>query len=224
MRKSKSPSEKNDRNTVPSKTRSDSVMEISFPDGISSFATPLAILLSAIVISGAILYSGSRASLNNDSDGSTAGVADTQETVEQEELPTAADLVGPVVRQYETFTEYDSEICKADGKPVVYLFSTTWCPHCEWIKDTFDSWAKENSDKVVAYHWELDTNDNTLTEEAETEVPSDHRAVYDNFNPNGSIPTFVFGCRYGRVGNGFETEDSLDMEREAFDKIVEELI
>ena len=72
-------------------------------------------------------------------------------------------------------------------------------------------------------HWELDTNDNTLTVEVETEIPEEHNAVYEQFNPGGSIPTFVFGCRYSRVGNGFEAEDDLDMEREAFDKIIQEL-
>ncbi|MBU1200594.1 thioredoxin family protein [Patescibacteria group bacterium] len=146
-------------------------------------------------------------------------VEDSAEVAE----PTLASP-GDLVRQFETFDEYDSEICREDGKPVVYLFSTTWCSHCVWIKDTFDDWASENVDGVVAYHWQVDTGDNTLTEEVETGMPEEHRAVYEKFNPAGSIPTFVFGCRYSRVGNGYEQEDDLDKEMESFDKVVGEII
>ncbi|MBU1070847.1 thioredoxin family protein [Patescibacteria group bacterium] len=142
-------------------------------------------------------------------------VEDSAEVAE----PTLASP-GDLVRQFETFTEYDSEVCREDGKPVVYLFSTTWCSHCVWIKDTFDDWASENVDGVVAYHWQVDTGDNTLTEEVETGMPEEHRAVYEKFNSAGSIPTFVFGCRYVRVGNGYEREDDLDKEIESFDKIL----
>lgn len=125
--------------------------------------------------------------------------------------------------QYETFETSSDEVCKVDGKPVVYLFSTTTCPHCTWIKDTFDKWAKDNSDKVTAYHWELDTNDNSLTEEVETEVPEDQMAQYEKFNAEGTVPQFIFGCKYYRVGNGFESESNLDKEVEAYNKVLAEL-
>ena len=38
-----------------------------------------------------------------------------------------------------TFLSNTNEICTENGKPVVRLFSTTTCPHCYWIKQTFDS-------------------------------------------------------------------------------------
>ena len=67
----------------------------------------------------------------------------------------------------------DAKICKTNGKPNIYLFSTTWCPHCKWIKDTFEKVVKEYVDagKINAYHWEIDINDNALTATKETEVP-----------------------------------------------------
>ena len=104
-----------------------------------------------------------------------------------------------------------AEICEVGGKPVIRLFSTTYCSHCVWIKSTFDSVVQEYVDagKIVAYHWELDTKDNTLTDAVETEVPASEEAVYREFNPKGTIPTFVFGCKYHRVGNGYEQEDDL---------------
>lgn len=195
-------------------------MEISVPDGISSFIVPLSIFISALILSGTILYAASHSALQSDSDTTTAETTDTSNDV----AGTETEAPGEVVRTFETFTEYDTEICKKDGKPVIYLFSTTWCPHCQWVKDTFDSWAKGNSGKAVIYHWEVDTNDNTLTTEVETEIPSEIMDVYNTFNPGGSIPTFVFGCRYGRVGNGYETEDDLNKEKATFDSVLEELL
>jgi thiol-disulfide isomerase/thioredoxin len=126
-----------------------------------------------------------------------------------------------------TFSEKkDAEICTEDGKPIVYLFSTTWCPHCTWINDTFNSIAQEyeNAGKIKAYHWEIDVKDDVLTPTAETEVPADAMAAYNEFNPRGSIPTFVFGCKYFRVGNGYESADDLDSEAAEFRAIIEDLI
>jgi thiol-disulfide isomerase/thioredoxin len=119
--------------------------------------------------------------------------------------PATGDQPGDV-GNISSFTNSGDEIELVDGKPAIYLFSTTWCPHCKWISETFESVVKEYVDqgKIVAYHWELDIGDDTLTEEVETSVPAEHEAVYKKFNPGGSIPTFVFGGHYYRVGNGFE--------------------
>ncbi|NMB56508.1 thioredoxin family protein [Candidatus Beckwithbacteria bacterium] len=126
-----------------------------------------------------------------------------------------------------TFEEKkDAQICSENGKPNVYLFSTTWCPHCEWIKETFDRVMNEYiaAGKINAYHWELDNGDNTLTQEVETEVPTEQRAVYKEFNPDGSIPTFVFGCKYFRVGNGYEAQKDLVSEEKEFRAVIEDLL
>ncbi|MEK7071950.1 MAG: thioredoxin family protein [Patescibacteria group bacterium] len=120
----------------------------------------------------------------------------------------------------------DAEICKENGKPVVYLFSTTWCPHCQWIKDTFDEVVSKYvaEGKIVAYHWDVDINDNTLTSEKETVVPAKDLAIYKEFNPGGSIPTFVFGCKYSRIGNGFEQQQDLKSEISEFEALIKDMI
>ena len=46
-----------------------------------------------------------------------------------------------------TFTALNNPVEKIDGKPVIRLYSTTWCPHCVLIKDTFDSVMKEYVDE-----------------------------------------------------------------------------
>ncbi|MBW2999831.1 peptidylprolyl isomerase, partial [Candidatus Woesearchaeota archaeon] len=125
-----------------------------------------------------------------------------------------------------TFMDSGDEICTEDGKPVVRLFSTTTCPHCKWIKGTFDSVAKEYVElgEIVAYHWELDTKDDTLTEEAENDVPPNELALFQKYDPQGGVPAFVFGCKYVRIGNGYEMQNDLAAEEAEFRNLIGELI
>lgn len=127
---------------------------------------------------------------------------------------------------FETFASVDGEICREDGKPVIRLFSTTWCPHCQWIADTYDDVVEQYVDdgEIVAHHWQVDTGDDTLTGQVEQQVPDSEEAVFAEFNPAGSIPTFVFGCKYYRVGNGYEQEDDLALEAAEFMDVIEALI
>ncbi len=123
-----------------------------------------------------------------------------------------------------TFLELEAaEICQQDGVPMVFLFTTTWCPHCSWVKDTFDTTMREleSQGKVKAFHYEVDTGDDTITEAVESEVPADHLAIFSQFNPEGSIPTFVFGCKYFRIGNGHERQDDLAAEAKEFESLVD---
>lgn len=128
--------------------------------------------------------------------------------------------------EIKTFTETDNEICKEDGKPVIILFSTTWCPHCVWIKDTFETTVNEyvTRGKIVARHWELDIGDDTLTEETESGVPEADASLYAEFNPDRFVPAFVFGCKYYRIGNGFEKDGDLEAEKEEFVAVIETLL
>jgi thiol-disulfide isomerase/thioredoxin len=111
---------------------------------------------------------------------------------------------------FQTYKKSNKQALMQDGKPVVYLFSTTWCPHCIWIKDTFDKVAQEYvaEGKIVAYHWEVDTGDNTLTPEVESQVPAGDMSLWQSYNPDGTIPTFVVGGKYYRVGTPYERGNS----------------
>lgn len=147
-------------------------------------------------------------------------IVEEKEEIEKENVP-------PAEREANKFKEKEGkEICKENGKPVIRLFSTTWCPHCIWIKETFDKVVKEYMDKgkITAYHWEVDKNDNTLTKEKEERIPEEEMIVYEEFNPGGSIPTFVFGCKYWRVGTGYERENDLAKEEADFREIIEKLL
>ncbi|OGY44082.1 MAG: hypothetical protein A3B89_04055 [Candidatus Buchananbacteria bacterium RIFCSPHIGHO2_02_FULL_40_13] len=172
-----------------------------------------------LIIMGVIL-------LNAKNNG-TPQVAGQQETPDQNTQNQPLTQNPAQVAGVSTFSEKaGAEICQENNKPLVYLFSTTWCPHCQWIKDAFDEVVKKYVDdgKIVAYHWDVDINDNTLTAEKESVVPAKDLAVYREFNPQGSIPTFVFGCKYFRIGNGYEQQDDLTAEKAEFEALIQDLI
>lgn len=154
-------------------------------------------------------------------------VGQTKETTAAQENEPAAAPKGPaIVNTLGTFFETDRSLCKDGKKPIIYMFSTSWCPHCKWSKPAFEKAVEDyvKAGKIVAYNWELDTNDNTLTSAKETEVPDKDLKIYEEFNPQGSIPTFVFGCKYFRIGNGHERENDLAAEEKELKDIIEKLL
>jgi thiol-disulfide isomerase/thioredoxin len=125
-----------------------------------------------------------------------------------------------------TFLDTGDQILRdSEGRPYVILFSTTWCSHCQWIGSTFDSLSEEPfAGQINLQHWDLDTGDNTLTDNTETQVPTEILRMYEKYNPQGSIPTFVFGGKYMRIGNGYERTGDLNAELEDFRFIINKLL
>ena len=126
-----------------------------------------------------------------------------------------------------TFTIIDNApICAIDNKPVIRLYSTTWCPHCIWIKPTYEKVVQEYvaQGKIVAYHWEVDILDDTLTPQNEQSIPEEEMSLFKSIAPNGNIPAFLFGCMYYRIGNGYEGSKDLASEEAEFRRIINELI
>ena len=130
----------------------------------------------------------------------------------------------------ETFNDNGGAICTEDSKPVIRMFSTSTCPHCLWVGDTFDDVVQKYVDEgsIVAHHWEIwnlsaSTGDDLLTDQVEGSIPASEIAIYNTYS-GGYVPTFVFGCRYYRVGNGYETENDLKAEAAEFMAVIEELL
>ena len=142
----------------------------------------------------------------------------------QETQPKVSEIESKIKGQVGTFYEVDLPICKDGNQPIIRMFSTTWCAHCQWAKPAFEAVAKEYKDKIVAHNWELDTNDDTLTAAKESKIPDEENAVYAKYNPDGTIPTFVFGCKYFRIGTGHEQTKDLEAEKKEFRQLIDNLL
>jgi hypothetical protein len=124
------------------------------------------------------------------------------------------------------FEDNGGEICKIEGKPVIRLYSTTTCPHCHWVGDTYEKVVNEYvaQGKIVGMHWEIDLGDDTLTPEFEGVFPTSEAEIFRSQNEKGFVPKFVFGCKYERIGNPFESEDDLVKEEAEFRRVIELLL
>jgi thiol-disulfide isomerase/thioredoxin len=85
------------------------------------------------------------------------------------------------------FVKTEDELCLEDGKPIVYFFGSSRCPHCQWehpiAQKVFDKFGD-----LISLHDNMDASG----------VDSEVFARYGD----GGIPTIVMGCRYYRVGSG----------------------
>lgn len=129
------------------------------------------------------------------------------------------------IRTFQLIPNADS-ICVEDGKPIIRLYSTTVCPHCRWINSTFNGVMDEymSAGKIVAYHWDVDIGNNQFTPAKESSIPSEEVELLKRVNPDLSVPTYVFGCKYWRVGNPYETANDLDAEAAEFKAVIEKLL
>lgn len=84
------------------------------------------------------------------------------------------------------FTVSDEEVCKENGKPIVYFFGSEGCPHCAWERPIIEKVA-EKFKGYITFH------NNTGTE--------DDMDVFQKYS-TGGVPTLVLGCKYYRVGSG----------------------
>lgn len=117
-------------------------------------------------------------------------------------------------------------ICTENGKPIVRLYSTTFCRHCRWVNSTFNGVMDEyvKAGKIAAYHWDLDIGNNQYTPAKESAVPKAEVELFQKTNPEQTVPTYLFGCKYWRVGNTHEIEDKPDLEAAEFKAVIEKLL
>ena len=126
----------------------------------------------------------------------------------------------------DSFTATTNELCLKEGKPIVREFATSWCPHCAWVKDTYQQVVQDyvKEGKIIAYQWEVDTGNDLLTEALEFTVPESEMQVFKKFSPDGAIPTFVIGCKYYRIGNAYESQDDKEAEAKEFQGIIDKVL
>lgn len=112
------------------------------------------------------------------------------------------------------------------GRPVIILFSSSSCSHCEWVGEIFDPIVKAYmADGLIeAHHYDTGTGDDLLTVEVETQIPPDYVQLKTDGDPMNRVPYFNFSCKYERVGNGYEKTDDAAAEGEEFCLVIETLI
>jgi len=190
----------------------------NFIFGLVSGVALMAIILLVIVL--CVFLSGNKLTLNKANDAKANPTTQEQNPAQ----PITSEIESKIKGQVGTFYEVDLPICKDGNKPIIRMFSTTWCAHCQWAKPAFEAVVKEYKDKIVAHNWELDTNDDSLTVTKESKIPDEENAVYAKYNPDGSIPTFIFGCKYFRIGTGNEQTKDLEAEKKEFRQLIDDLL
>jgi hypothetical protein len=134
----------------------------------------------------------------------------------------SSTTLDPLIR---TFTDKGGAVCRSGGKPIIRVYSKLECEHCQWSGPMFDRVAREYADEglIVAHHWVFDTNDDILTDGQEKEMPA---LEYDTFLIGNSttVPYFSFGCRFTRIGNGYQIQKRPDKEESEYRAVIEHLI
>lgn len=93
-----------------------------------------------------------------------------------------------------SFSITKNEICKDNGKPIVYFFGSKSCPHCAWEHPLVTS-ITEKFKNEISFRDNMDKQDNM--------------DIFQQYS-DGGIPTIVLGCKYYRVGSG--EQDGKDVE------------
>lgn len=122
-------------------------------------------------------------SLEKTPDGGQKGQAQTSPAPGKEEV------LGELTRTIGSFVISDEEVCLEDGKPLVYMFGSSGCPHCTWEHPIFEQ-VTAKFDNLIALHDNMDTQDDMEVFERYSQVNQ------------GGIPFIALGCRYLRAGSG----------------------
>ncbi|MFH1642655.1 MAG: SurA N-terminal domain-containing protein [Nanoarchaeota archaeon] len=136
------------------------------------------------------------------------------------QLRAKADIIkkGEFETEALTFTETEDELCTIGDRPIIRFYTTSTCAPCKWANDAFYSAVRGGDFQV--YHWELDTGDNLITTETETSIPKEELEIFKKYNPKSTVPSYVFGCKYIRSGNG---HDDIMKEQQEFLAVLAEL-
>lgn len=89
-----------------------------------------------------------------------------------------------------------AEIIKEDGKPVVFLFASSNCPHCAWEKPIINEVIDQFGDNII-FKLREDT--------------AEDQEVYNQFG-KGGVPLIVLGGKYYREGSGANLGEEAEKE------------
>lgn len=103
-----------------------------------------------------------------------------------------------------SFKEVESQkICQENGKPIVYFFGSSTCPHCRWEKPVIEKVTSKFGD-YISFHEKID------------DFGKD-RKIFENYS-DGGVPVVVLGCKYYRLGSG--EKDGKQKEEQALTNLI----
>lgn len=94
------------------------------------------------------------------------------------------------------FLVSNDEVCKENGKPIVYFFGSEGCSYCRWEHPVMEKVAAKFEGEI-AFHNNMDSK-----------VDMDIFSKYST----GGVPTLVLGCKYYRVGAGTQSGEEKETE------------
>ncbi len=92
------------------------------------------------------------------------------------------------------FSVSADEVCKENGKPIIYFFGSESCPHCRWEHPIIEEVTKKFGSDIT-FHNNMDSNED--------------KDVFEKYS-TGGVPTLVLGCKYYRVGSGEGSGEELE--------------
>jgi thiol-disulfide isomerase/thioredoxin len=147
-----------------------------------SFTTPILIIL--LVIASFLLGTFWTRLRSLEQEGTGAGGKQTAQA-----SPAPAEEAAPLPTTIGAFSVTEEDICTENGRPLVYMFGSSNCPHCTWEHPIFEEVTAEFTNQI-SLHDNMDTQDDMEVFQR-----------YSQIN-QGGIPFIVLGCRYVRVGSG----------------------
>jgi len=95
----------------------------------------------------------------------------------------------PPVEVLGGFVDTGEELCTENGKPLVYFFGSTSCPHSRWEHPIIENISSQFNTTIV-FKDNMDTNND--------------KNVYIHYLDinRGAVPFTVIGCRFVRLGSG----------------------
>ncbi len=85
------------------------------------------------------------------------------------------------------FSKTNNEVCSENGKPIVYFFGSTSCPHCQWEHPIMQEVAARFNN-YISFHDNMDSQNDA--------------EIFSQYSKNGYVPATLIGCKYFRVGSG----------------------
>ncbi len=144
-------------------------------------------LVLAILLAGVAFFAGMMLMKNrNLEQGKGGGIAGQTSQNETEAQPSPEPLESTIGG----FAITKDEICQEDGKPIIYYFGYSGCPHCQWNHPIIQAVAKKFPTQI-SFHDNMDKLDQD----------QDIQEKYAQIS-QGAVPFFVFGCKYVRLGSG----------------------